>query len=333
MREKKVAKRAKKSQNQAKYKRFEKEQRKEEKRLAKKRKKLRDKKQMQMLEVANSRTNTMQTHAKKKKHKRNYTLYYIMLAFFIAITGVVLSVTILFNIQTVSILDPSLISDETFAYITGIEVGDNLFRINPETAAKKLILNDLTLDSVTIKRKFPSSVEVEAVKCEPTSIVESSGLMYVLSQSGRLIEILEENIYPQIMCISINAPEDFAVGDYLDPNLYKENETVNLILTAVEKTGVENITYIHCLDSANIHLIYNQNTVILLGNTTELEYKLKMVAQVLKEEDTQGRFVVIDSKKAGSAYVRSLENIDKYLPGAVKPGGEEIAPPQLATQE
>ncbi|MBR5495861.1 MAG: FtsQ-type POTRA domain-containing protein [Oscillospiraceae bacterium] len=233
MGEKKVLKRAKKSQNQAKYKKFAKEQRKEEKRLAKKRKKLRDKKQMQMLEVANSRTNTKQSHAKKKKHKRNYTLYYIMLAFFIAITGVVLSVTILFNIQNVTILDTSIIPNETFAYVTGIEVGDNLFRINPETAAKKLINSDLTLDSVTIKRKFPSTVEVSAVKCEPTSVVESEGLMYVLSQSGRLIEVLEQNIYPQIMCISINAPENFKVGDYLDPMLYSQDETVSLILSAI----------------------------------------------------------------------------------------------------
>ncbi len=333
MSENKMAKKARKSQNQAKYRKFEKQHRKEEKRLAKKRKKLRDRKQMQMLEVANSRTNTKQSHAKKKKHKRNYTLYYIMLAFFIAITGVVLSVTILFNIQTITILDTTIIPNETFAYVTGIEVGDNLFRINPETAAKKLILNDLTLDSVTIKRKFPSSVEISAVKCEPTSVVESDGLMYVLSQSGRLIEVLEENIYPQIMCISINAPEDFVIGDYLDPTLYSQDETVSLILSALEKTGVEGITYIHCLDDNNIHLLHDQNTVILLGNTNEIEYKLKMVAQVLKQEDTQGRFVVIDSKKAGSAYVRSLENIDKYLPGAVKPGGEEIAPPQLEAQE
>lgn len=85
---------------------------------------------------------------RRKRKKRSYTLYYLLLLFFVLISGITLSVTVFFNIETIEVTGNKLHSSEEIIQQSGIEKGNNLFRINPEKAETSLLAAFGDMDSV-----------------------------------------------------------------------------------------------------------------------------------------------------------------------------------------
>ena len=153
----------------------------------------------------------------RKRRKRSYTLYYLLLLFFVLISGITLSLTVFFNIETIKVNGSSLNSAEQIINQSGIKKGNNLFRINPEKAAKLLKDNMQNIDSVRIERKFPSSLIINVTDAVPTYYVTDGNSYTVISEGNRILDtgIAKEQVTAPIRLEGLEVSK-FQKGDFID---------------------------------------------------------------------------------------------------------------------
>ena len=123
---------------------------------------------------------------RKRKRKRNYTLYYILLFFILTVAGIILSLTVFFNVRTIEVTGSNLYTTEDVLPILGAEKGDNLLRIKTSQLRDNVFANFLQADEVKVRRVFPSTLWVEVTDGVPEVQMESAGNYYSISGGGRV---------------------------------------------------------------------------------------------------------------------------------------------------
>ncbi len=283
-----------------------------------------------------SRTGRIQEvqQRRKRKRKRNYTLYYILLFFFLTIAGIVLSLTVFFNIKTIEVTGSSIYSTADVLPILGAKEGDNLLRLNTERLRQNVLEGLLRSDQVAVKRVFPSTLRIEVTDGVPEVQMETSGDYYSLSRSGRILEIGTE---PQpdhgIILLGVDL-SGLKVGDSISE---KENadasageeakaaaeayriqlQAVQSFFSALTEAQISGVTAVDLSDEIKLTLYWENRIQVILGSFSELTYKLQLCKAILEDPtqlsaDAKG---VLDAENASSAGVFYQSAPDLAVPG------------------
>ena len=138
-----------------------------------------------MKDVANSKrkanSNTSQQGTRKKRRrKKNFSLYYITCFLAISCALTILSLTVFFKINKITVTGSSKYSQEEIIFNSGIQSGENLIRTNTQKAEEMLLTNLVDIESVKIVRKLPSEIIIEVTPVVPYAVLQVEGLYYVV---------------------------------------------------------------------------------------------------------------------------------------------------------
>lgn len=265
--------------------------------------------QRQRQQAAQPRNEARRSNAKrhKVKRKRNYTLHYILLTTALVITFIVLSYTVLFNVNTIEVtgetaLDPAVIAEQS-----GVKVGDNLLLINRENVQKAILDQTYLLDAVNVKRRFPSKLEIELVASDAKFGIKYGGMHYYFSGMNRLIAITEDNTKPDVVVFRGIEMNKMELGDYIKATPENNLDMCMEILTAIVDSSLTDISYVDMRDIVNVSIFYKNEIQIKVGNITELPYKLESSYRVISQKITQGEIGVLDVQSERKAYFRQIE--------------------------
>ena len=261
----------------------------------------------------------------RKRRKRSYTLYYLLLLFFVLISGVTLSLTVFFNIETIKVNGSSLNSAEQIISQSGIKKGDNLFRINPEKAAKTLKDNMQNIDSVQIERKFPSSLIINVTDAVPTYYVADGDSYTVISEGNRILDtgIAKEQVTAPIRLDGLTV-SGFQKGDFIDDKENDKLEFLQKIKQAAEKNELTNITAINLTNDVELSIEIESRITVRLGNSTELSYKINFAKNIIDTKLEKDEVGVIDASKAGKIY---------FSPGPITSYASMVTSSEQATSD
>lgn len=284
---------------------------------------------------ADSRSGQIQAvqQRRKRKRKRNYTLYYILLFFILTVAGIILSLTVFFNIRTIEVTGSDLYTTEDVLPILGAEKGDNLLRIKTSQLRDNVFANFLQADEVKVRRVFPSTLWVEVTDGVPEVQMESAGNYYSISGGGRVLKITSS---PEkgngIVLLGVDLA-DMKVGDFLadkktDTTGTEEGkaaaeafshqlQTVESLFSAMEEAQVTGITAVDVSDELKLTVYWENRVQVVLGSFSELSYKLRLCKAILEDptriaSDARG---VLDAETASSAGVFFRPLTDLVCPG------------------
>lgn len=248
---------------------------------------------------------------RKKRHKKNYILYYILLFLILTVTGIVLSLTVFFNINEITVEGNGSISSQALAEASGIKVGDNLFRINTDRAAKSILAQNINIDTVTVSRKLPSRLAIEVELSETAAVLRHEGQFYSLSQGNRIIRIVEENVDNDIVVVGCDM-SGIKLGDYLEGSDQTKLDILTEVLNAIEENSLrENITYIDLTDIAILKIYYDDRVEMKFGGITDISYELGRVKQLVETQISSDEIVSIDATlRNGEYFTRYLQELD-----------------------
>lgn len=243
---------------------------------------------------------------RKRRRKKNYLIHYILIFILVSVIGIVLSLTVFFNINKIVIKEKSnLVSNEQILQFSQVEEGQNLFRIDLNKIEDRILSKTTDVDSVKVKRGLPDKLVIELEPSKPKLAYYKDGKYYLISQGDRVINIVDKvDKYPDIIKFSSADLKNIKVGDYLTDNkAYKE---INKIIDSINKIDIKGVKAIAIKNNENIVLNYQNRITIELGNMVEIEYKLKTVNKVLKEHIQENSFGIIDAKTQTVAYFRPM---------------------------
>jgi len=232
---------------------------------------------------------------RRKRHKSNRILYYILVLLILAIVGVALSLTVFFKITAISVKGVTKYPVDVIQQLTGISVGDNLFRADLKTARTK-IMELPYVEDVSLKRTYPPVIVVEVTQAKPVAALEEGNGGYTLiSADGRILE--RDAQLPEGLLPISGAELQGAPGAYpakvpkkaTEEELALAEESAEIIrmtdylLHALEESGLV-LQEVDFSDRYNILARYDEDIVIEFGSESELARKMKLVREVIENQ-------------------------------------------------
>ncbi len=286
----------------------------------------------------NDQARVINQQKRRRRRKKNYILYYILVLFLIAVTGVTLSITVFFNTKKIEVSPvEGHTQDEIIAY-SGVEIGDNLLRMNLSRIEEAIMSHTTDLDRVLVERKFPDALSIKLTAAKPAAAVVYENSYYILSSGGRVMS-METSLegYEGLFLFSDVDLSGIKVGDFVTGN--ESYRTTQQVLEAVTQSGISSILSLQLGDGADIRLNCNDKVTIVLGNVLEIDYKLKIAKQILEQEIAPEQEGLLDVSHASDAYFREMSMSEQKEKGyavkeaAVQPGEEESSPEQAESQD
>lgn len=249
-----------------------------------------------------NRRNNAQRH--KKRRKKNYMLHYVLLSIIFIITFIILSFTVLFNIKEIIVTGNATLEPTEIITQSGILKGDNLLLIDKSKIEKKIMDKTYLLDNVTVKRKFPATVELNLEMSDATFGVKYGGMHYYFSETKRLIARTEENSKPEVIVFRGIELEKMNLGDYLNTKDEDALQISQEILTAIKNSKLTDISYVDMRDDVNVDIYYKNQIQIKVGTINNLDYKLESANRVITQKITDDQVGVLDVQTERKAYFR-----------------------------
>lgn len=252
-----------------------------------------------------------------KKVKRNRMIFAAFISvMLIAVTVLVLSLTVFFKIDTIKVNGTSRYDTQQIITVSGIQKGKNLFLTGVNKAKENIITQCPYLSEVNITRKLPSTIVIEIVGSDAAYCYTTAGGYALTDSKGRVLETVNADAIPKTTAIvKTNLLFKAVVGEQIEPveikddkkaeEVKKERELLKKVLDAIDESSIKDITEIDITVPTNIYLTYQSRFRLNLGNSLELTYKLKSAIQIIAQEDeistaTSGEINLADP---GSAYV------------------------------
>lgn len=257
--------------------------------------------------VKPKKTETKDIAKKRRRSRRKYLLYYIL--FFVLLLGAfcVLSLTVLFKIQKIVIESDAPYLESDILENIGTKVGDNLLRASQELAEENLAQKFPYVADVKFKRHLPDELVVKVKKEIPKVSSESEGRTVILSEKGKVLEILtSENNKGLPRVCGLNT-DDLALGGYIKE---EEKEKLNIVLNlqaCLENEGVK-ADIIDVRDLSSIRILYDGRVDIYFGGTFEHDYKSAFVRTAIETSINDDFVGILDVSKRPTARLRP-ENI------------------------
>ena len=157
-----------------------------------------------------------------------------------------------------------------------VSFGDNLMRLNIQTASQNIRSNLPFVRDVNIERRLPDTLIINIVESVPIAYVFFEEDVLILDSSGR---ILQSGDYDTENLIEIRGllVREASQGQQLIPELGAETRFLDLqeILTALEREDlIEHVSYVDVSNIQNIHFGFLDIYRVILGNAGELRQKI-----------------------------------------------------------
>lgn len=210
---------------------------------------------------------------RKKKNKIRKIFIGICTALIFAAMGVVLSLTVFFHITDIKVTGNERYSAEEILSQCTIDVGENLFLADTETAKEKLELNLPYIYNAQITRKLPYTIEINVTETEPAYSIQNKDKTFILLDDNfKVLEQASDKSYG----INISKAEikNSVLGktiEFTDENVGK---CLNDMAQVIRDNKFSQITSIYSNGVDDNYAVYDGRITFSLGSCTDLEKKI-----------------------------------------------------------
>ena len=243
---------------------------------------------------------------RREKSKQKYKRYYVFALLLVLAVGIGLSLTVFFRIESIVTEGSSRYSDAEIIEASGIETGDNLFRIGKSAIEKSLVEGFPYIESVKIRRSLPNLILITVTEAVPEASIETESGHLLLSKSGR---VLEDDVpvtpdgWPRVIGFDVNGA---APGSYLPESEAERYALLMELQEAIRAEELKNIVAIDLTDTLELWLLYDGRIAIGLGSKADIVYKIRSAKNVV-DSSTDGYTVgLIDVTTRPVARLREM---------------------------
>ena len=233
----------------------------------------------------------------------------------VAAVFAVLSLTVLFNVSEVKVAKAGKhYQPEQIIEAADVDVGDNMVATNWDRVKEKVEQKLPYVLSLEIKKTASGKITFSVVDDTATLVFKTSKGYALADAKCNVLEIVKEKPKNKGLTLltvknRINADpgETISFADDGESILY------DTIRTAIKNSGIGNITGIDISDPENIYLEYQNRYRLYLGNSEDIEYKLREAKKIIAEEDENdpNQIGEINLSILKKVYVEKLDTLEE----------------------
>ena len=173
--------------------------------------------------------------------------------------AILAAVTVFFKVKKVIVSGESRYSAEEVLEAAGIAEGENLFFLNKAAITNRIFRDRPYLDTVSIRRRFPDTVEIILQDCVPSAAVSFQNRYWLVDKKGKILEEISQEQAAGRCLVTGLEREEPQVGKYLDFSQPEQGKALSTILNTAENSGIlKEIMGIHMEKLFEIKLQYTR---------------------------------------------------------------------------
>ena len=225
------------------------------------------------------------------------------------------SISIFFSVEVVNVAGTDKYDAWTVKEASGIQYGDNLLSFGKAKAAGKIKLELPYVNTVRIGIKLPNTVNIEITEWDVLySIRDEANGWWLINTEGTIIDNVDSATageYTTILGVVVTEPVEGMPAKALEKSNATDAEGETLmsvvrasdqlstalnIITCLEDNGiVGEVASVDVSDLGNLELWYGQRFQVRLGDTMDLNYKIRCLKSVVKGTDEKNSLKEYDS--------------------------------------
>lgn len=244
---------------------------------------------------------------RKKKRKNRQAILFGLLMLVTLVIFIVLSMTVFFNVQHVEVTiegDTGRYSYDQVRQASGIEINENMWRMNMGKIADGIDKNLYYLSDVSVSRKIPSTIVITASEARVAGLIEVQGSYAAISSSGKVMEIISDPnqlAAPVITGISI---QSCTLGERIvfesDVVLSRFTDVSSMLIAYDYMKDVSAMDFSDPYETKFTYL--DGRFEVWLGENSQLEYKLECLEPIIAELSAQESGIIDLSNPAQMSF-------------------------------
>lgn len=241
---------------------------------------------------------------KRRRRRGSYAIYYILLLLIVIITGVVLSLTVFFKIQNITVTGQAIYPPEELIATSGILTQENIFKVETQAPVENILARYGYIEEVRIRRRLPDTIVIEATPAKPLAAILSGGEYTIISTKGRVMEKELQHAPENLTTVLGPDTSVLEVCSYIGESDAEWMKMLGYVTQAIEENAFSGVTLIDLTDRLDIVIIYDNRINLLMGSEAQMSYKVKFVKDVIENRLEAGFTGSIDVSDPPRAVAR-----------------------------
>lgn len=233
----------------------------------------------------------------------------------VAAVFAVLSLTVLFNVSEVKVAKAGKhYQPEQIIEAADVEVGDNMVATNWDRVKEKVEQKLPYVLSLEIKKTASGKITFSVVDDTATLVFKTSKGYALADANCKVLEIVKEKPKNKgLTLLTVKNRINADPGETISFSDDGESILYDTIRTAIKNSGIGSITGIDISDPENIYLEYQSRYRLYLGNSEDIEYKLREAKKIIAEEDENdpNQIGEINLSILKKVYVEKLDTLEE----------------------
>ncbi len=192
---------------------------------------------------------------------------------------------------------------EDIIHASGVKRGDRLYSVDGDEVAERIRTECPYLAEITVKKKFPNTLYIEAEGKSGQWYLEVAGICYALDGDLQVITDTKKTdgmtklILPRLKSVMVGAVPEFGESEI-------EIKKTLEVISAIRQTAFKSrLTMVDLESRWNIHITVDGIYEIEMGDMTNFDAKLRAVAAILEED-------YVKNSGGGSMYVSESGTVE-----------------------
>lgn len=248
--------------------------------------------------------------AKGRKKKLSTILYFFLILILAFAVFICLSMTVMFNVKKIEVVgNVSNYTPERIIEESGIEVMDNMVKLDSSAVERRLVENLTYIESAKIIKKFPDTIRIEVTKCQEAFNVEyDEGILYV-SENGKILSKGTE-ANSEYVTLKGFEPSVTDEGRVLKSKDEQKDEIFSAVAEALSEGTEVKIDSIDVTNKYSITIQFDSRIIFDAGTRNDIDYKLQLAESAILdlEDDAKGYLTMVGNNQVSFRTAKAVNN-------------------------
>ncbi|MBR0342105.1 MAG: FtsQ-type POTRA domain-containing protein [Oscillospiraceae bacterium] len=235
-----------------------------------------------------------------------------VLVFLLVIAAIVATFTLFFHLKTIDVKGTlEIYSKQDIMDAAELKYNQSMFTFSARSIEKRIEGKLPYVSKVSVKRTLPSKVTITVLEADNALVVPNNLYGYlVLSRDLHIIRRTEGYTGKALEIYGIS-PKETAPGKELMDEDELHIEHLEMLLDLMEKYHVlSGATAVNVSDKLNLEVIYGERIYAVLGTSSYLERKVRMLEEMVTNQLEPDEYGRLDLSVSGKATFASLSEED-----------------------
>ena len=234
-------------------------------------------------------TSSASDRAKKRHHRM--IIFYAFAFFMVLVAAVVLSLTVLFKIDTIEVNGTTRYTAQEIMNVGGIKKGDNLFLTNISQAGAAIKKKLPYIGTVTVSRGLPAKISITVSSAVICGAVQYNNGYVLIGKDSKVLEQVSTlpSDCPSVVGLELASAQpgtNIVCKNAASKSLYEQ------LVSVLESNKMDKITKIDISNSYRLLVEYDKRITMNLGLASGMDYKIRFAKTVLPQLGSDAKGVL-----------------------------------------